>query len=77
MEYTVIAGLNADAVMLGSSKREAAKVARETAKTRQGVYVTWYRENDGQRGYLNPDGNHAITGRDWWEQIKEMGKNAD
>ena len=29
------------------------------------VFITWFRKKDGQQGYLNPDGNHAITGRAW------------
>jgi hypothetical protein len=30
-----------------------------------GVFVTFYRKQDGQRGYLNRNREHALTGVDW------------
>lgn len=29
------------------------------------IFVQWKRLSDGQVGYLNPDGNHVITGSAW------------
>ena len=66
MKYTV--EVQADNVVYQNlSKREAVKTAKEEAakKALNGVFVHWYRKSDGQHGYLNPDGNHDCTGRDW------------
>jgi len=48
------------------SQREAKQIARKEAKdsTNQ-VFVSWFRSSDGQHGYLNPNGDHAITGKAW------------
>lgn len=50
-------------VAMGIAKREAEKLRASGSDAR--VYVTWYRPDDGQEGYVNPDGNHAITGKAW------------
>lgn len=34
---------------------------------RSRIYVEWSRKSDGQHGYLNPDGDHDITGRPWYK----------
>jgi hypothetical protein len=53
------------------SKKEAVSLARSWIKQIDAdgkdyqVYVTWFRSTDQQHGYLNADGNHAITGRAW------------
>ena len=48
------------------SQREAKQIARREAADRNNqVFVSWFRSSDGQHGYLNPDGNHAITGDTW------------
>ena len=51
------------------TQRQAITVACGDAATypqpQYKVYISWYRKSDGQRGYLNPDGNHAITGSAW------------
>lgn len=54
-------------VATANSERAAVKAARQMVKDYPGyqVHVSWYRESDGQSGYLNPDGNHAITGESW------------
>jgi len=45
------------------TKKQAVVKAKTLAKHTDGnIYVEWYRASDGQRGYLNPDGSHAITG---------------
>lgn len=50
-------------------KKVAMKTAREYAekypKPQYQVFVSWMRSSDGQHGYLNSDGNHAITGEAW------------
>jgi hypothetical protein len=46
--------------------REAIKTAKSTSNSNgEKIYITWYRDTDGQHGYYNPDGNHAITGEAW------------
>ena len=48
------------------SQREAKQIAkREAADRNNQVFVSRFRSSDGQHGYLNPDGNHAITGEAW------------
>ena len=44
---------------------QAQKIARGMAqRSKDGqVFIEWYRPQDGQRGYLNPDGHHDITGK--------------
>ena len=50
----------------GLSKSEATNKARALAATTdKQVYVTWFRPLDGQHGYLNSNGDHAITGKAW------------
>ena len=66
MKYTVeIQAINAEYQNL--SKKEAIETAKEEAakKAASGVYIHWYRKSDSQHGYLNPDGNHDTTGKDW------------
>jgi len=49
------------------SKSSAEKLAREwtTEYPQCQVYVSWFRPSDGQHGYINPGGDHAITGKAW------------
>jgi hypothetical protein len=51
----------------GATKKAAEALALEAAAKHPDdqYYITWYRKSDGQHGYLNPDGNHAITGQSW------------
>jgi len=51
----------------GCTEQQVKKIAPLAASQRKGclVFVEWYRKSDGQRGYLNPNGNHAITGVAW------------
>lgn len=53
--------------MSTKSESKAIEAARRTAKlnTDNLVFITWGRASDGQNGYLNPDGNYAITGKAW------------
>jgi hypothetical protein len=58
--------VNGDELYFDLSKKEAIKIAKEqSADSRKQVFVTWFRKSDGQHGYLNSDGNHAITGVAW------------
>ena len=45
----------------------ATKIANGYKDTGVGVYVSFFRRSDFQVGYLNKDGNHAITGESWTE----------
>jgi len=70
MKYTVEIvtnkGEGETAYKTGLSRKTAVATARaETQNANNRVYITWYRSTDGQRGYLNRDGNHAITGEAW------------
>lgn len=73
MNYTIeVSEFVASNVIAGETVRgakKAAKTAREYAKKypkpKYQVFVSWHRSSDGQTGYLNPDGNHAITGKAW------------
>jgi hypothetical protein len=49
----------------GLKKLAAVKIAKSLCADLSGVYVTWFRESDGQKGYLNSDGNHSVDGREW------------
>ena len=50
----------------GLSKVDAKAMALAlVASGKSGVFVDFFRASDGQRGYLNADGNHSITGKDW------------
>lgn len=46
-------------------KNQAISIAKEQAAQGNQVFVTWFRKNDSQQGYLNSDGNHEITGTAW------------
>lgn len=47
--------------------RHAMKVASDEARAhpRWRVYIAWFRESDGQQGYLNRNGDHEIVGEAW------------
>ena len=47
------------------TERKAMTQAAELAKGRKGITVEWNRASDGQHGYLNQDGSHAIRGQFW------------
>jgi hypothetical protein len=51
------------------SKKEAQRVAKIEAEKPENednqVFVKWFRKSDGQKGYLNNNGNHEITGSAW------------
>jgi len=51
----------------GLTLTEAKRVARSTAHKHphNQVFIEWFRISDGQHGFVNPDGNDAITGEPW------------
>ena len=51
----------------GCSKTEAIKIAKKYAVKypKSQIFISFSRANDGQRGYLNQDGSHDITGAAW------------
>ena len=70
MKYTVEVGYESFVggyIIPNCSKKEAEKFAREEARKNpdQNVFVSWFRSSDGQKGYLNSDGNYEITGKAW------------
>lgn len=59
------------------SQREAKRIAKQEAEDINNlVFISWFRAVDGQHGYLNPDGNHAITGTAWRSSISNAISNA-
>lgn len=52
---------------VGVSKKQAIMFAETAADNypNDRVFVSWGRASDGQQGYLNRDGNHAIVGKAW------------
>jgi len=54
-------------VQCNLSKKEAIAAAKVEAKKNpeSNVYISWFRSADSQVGYLNPNGDHAITGKPW------------
>ena len=50
-----------------NGEKSATKLAREMAKKYPDdrIYVSWFRSSDNQHGFLNPGGDHAITGEAW------------
>lgn len=70
MRYTVNVIANTGQTIMSTpdcSEAEAKKVAKSDAKKypNHQVFIQWFRPSDGQHGYLNPDGNHSITGVAW------------
>lgn len=73
MNYTIAVSKHESSnIVLSQSERgskKAALAAKELAKEYPRpdykVWVSWYRSSDGQHGYLNPGGDHAITGEAW------------
>lgn len=57
--------VNGDTLYHNLYKNEAISTAKREAEAGNQVFVTWFRKTDGQQGYLNSDGNHAITGEAW------------
>ena len=45
------------------SARAALKAAKKYAQDEQNVFVAFFRKADGQKGFLNPNGDHSIVGQ--------------
>lgn len=69
MKYNVLVNEGFETVkeFNGLHKNVATGIAKKEATENpdKKVFITWYRKNDGQHGYLNPSGDHAITGEAW------------
>ena len=71
MRYTVVVKDRRGATIAeypDNSLAASNRLAREEAgkdKDNRLVFVTWFRARDGQHGYLNSNGSHAITGEAW------------
>jgi predicted DNA-binding protein len=69
MKYTIEVKRNGDTISEtpGYTQSQAVREAKSEAVANPGchVFITWFRQSDGQRGYLNPGGNHEITGLAW------------
>lgn len=69
MEYSVLITMQGTTMesIGGLTEKEAIELAKEKKLDLDGhaVYVQWFRASDGQKGYLNPDGNSSITGEAW------------
>jgi hypothetical protein len=45
---------------------QAAEAERANPENKDNlIFVSWFRSSDGQRGYLNPNGDHKIIGKAW------------
>lgn len=50
----------------GLTKNEATEKAKyESLNEDYQVFVSWFRQSDGQKGYLNRDLDNSITGSAW------------
>jgi len=68
MKYAVSENTGGPEVYHGQnlSKPSATALAKKlVSEGKTGIYVPFFRKADGQKGYLNRDGDHAITGIDW------------
>lgn len=72
MEYTISVGQPwvEGYTVKCETEKEAIEEAKEIVENdgknlNENVYISWVRESDGQQGFLNPDGNYEIIGKDW------------
>jgi hypothetical protein len=48
------------------NKRRAIITATQLKQfTSNQIFISFFRDSDGQTGFLNPDGSHTITGTSW------------
>ena len=53
-------------LVINLTKKQAIKLAKDLTKdNRNQIFVCWTRLSDGQEGYLNPNGDHAVIGVNW------------
>ena len=66
ISYTVHIG-EEDCIPCIESPEQASNVAIRACKENPGkaVFVSWFRDNDGCKGFLNRGGDHEPTGRNW------------
>ncbi len=60
--YTL--SINDDQTIANLTETEAREQADLYAADGDAVTISWYRESDGQHGFLNRDG-HGVTGKIW------------
>jgi len=72
MKYTVEVILDdvTEIIVPDLTKSQAMKMAVEMVYDHRKdencqIFVSWFRLDDGQHGYLNPGGDHAIIGQTW------------
>ena len=67
LEHCPVGDADGNGTPVGVSKKQAIALAKAAAAKYpdEAVFVSWGRASDGQQGYLNRDGNHAITGEAW------------
>lgn len=69
LQYAVVHKISGGEEFYAEARTKTAAVKR--AKTTVDefpdhvVFVTWFRSSDGQMGYINPNGDHAIIGISW------------
>jgi hypothetical protein len=39
--------------------------AKENDDPENGVYISFFQRNNGQKGYINPDGSADLVGKSW------------
>lgn len=63
VEFHIETGVSA---MKCKDKAEAISIAKNTTDDPSiRTYVTFYRASDGQKGYVNPNGDYELYGVDW------------
>lgn len=62
MKYTV--EINEDSMINDLNEKEAIEQAELYSADGKQVFITWFRESDGQHGYLNRDGHNPV-GKSW------------
>jgi hypothetical protein len=57
----------AEYIVVNVTQKQAVALASKTAEENpdKQVFVSWFRASDGQNGYLNSNGDHAVVGKAW------------
>lgn len=74
MRITGVDGETYSQPLLATNDAEAIREMTERVKNYERnvrVFVMFFRENDGTRGYLNPDGA-STTGKAWYDAISPL-----
>lgn len=68
MKYLVVAEskMGEEVRISEVGKSEVEKTVKEFKDNGEKIiFVKWFRKSDGQKGFLNSNGNHEITGKNW------------